>query len=162
MLFQNWHRRDNSRIRGNSKEGLSDGLGTREHEGTRSFHLAIWVFRGSNCFFKLTRNETHPITLESQFIREKSPQAGRKIDFHDAESKTGSTLFDIVWNAKMEHFEVGATNFVTKDTNAVASAAGRFSLPQDSPAWKLGFRPILFEQIDQRKDAVRRRLDRMR
>jgi hypothetical protein len=46
--------------------------------------------------------------------------------------------------------------------NAVASSANGFNLPKDSPAWKLGFRPIPFEQIGLRHDAVRRRLDGMR
>lgn len=69
--------------------------------------------------------------------------------------------FDAGWHANPENFEV-RDNFVRKDTNAGASPAGGFKLPQDSPAWKLGFHPIPFEQIGLRNDATRRRLDEMR
>jgi hypothetical protein len=69
--------------------------------------------------------------------------------------------FETHWQAKGEFFEV-QDNFVTKDTNAVAFSANGFNLPKDSPAWKLGFRSIPFEQIGLRHDAVRQRLDGMR
>ena len=65
------------------------------------------------------------------------------------------------WKAKREDFEE-RENFVTDNAKAAAFTARGFKLPQDSPAWKLGFRPIPFEQIGLRHDAVRRRLDRMR
>lgn len=69
--------------------------------------------------------------------------------------------FDVGWHAKREAFGV-SDNYVTIDTNAVVHVAGGFKLPKDSPAWKLGFRPIPFEQIGLRDDAMRRRLERMR
>jgi len=69
--------------------------------------------------------------------------------------------FETDWKAKREDFEE-RDNFVTQDTHAVVVTARGFKLPQDSPAWKLGFRPIPVEQIGLRHDAVRRRLDRMR
>ena len=69
--------------------------------------------------------------------------------------------FDTGWHAKQENFEV-RDNFTAQDPNVVVSNAGRFKLPKDSPAWKLGFRPIPFEQIGLRNDATRRRLARIR
>ncbi len=68
---------------------------------------------------------------------------------------------DTGWHAKQEDFEV-RDNFTAQDPSVVVSTAGRFKLPKDSPAWKLGFRPIPFEQIGLRHDATRRRLAKVR
>jgi len=65
--------------------------------------------------------------------------------------------FDLGWHARQERFEV-RDNFVTADANQVIAAADGFRLPKNSPAWKLGFRPIPFDQIGLRADADRRRL----
>jgi hypothetical protein len=68
---------------------------------------------------------------------------------------------DVGWHARPERFEV-RDNFVTKDMKQVGPASEGFRLPKDSPAWKLGFRPIPFEQIGPRLDADRRRLAQFR
>ena len=60
-------------------------------------------------------------------------------------------------NPKPEQFNVH-DNFVTTDSRQVGTAANGFRLPQDSPAWKLGFQPIPFDQIGLRPDAIRQRL----
>jgi len=67
---------------------------------------------------------------------------------------------DVGWHAKKEMFDV-RDNFVTNATNQVAAPSDGFRLPKNSPAWKLGFKPIPFEQIGPRADANRRRLARM-
>ena len=64
---------------------------------------------------------------------------------------------NITWNAKPELFDVH-DNFVSADPQQVAPAADGFRLPKDSPAWKLGFQPIPFDQIGLRADATRQRL----
>src|SRR6266568_2044525 len=64
---------------------------------------------------------------------------------------------DIGWNGKPEMLEV-RDNFVTTDRKQVGAAADGFRLPKDSPAWRLGFQPIPFDQIGPRPDADRRRL----
>ncbi|MBL9166152.1 MAG: right-handed parallel beta-helix repeat-containing protein [Verrucomicrobiales bacterium] len=69
--------------------------------------------------------------------------------------------FEAGWHAKQESFEV-RDNFVSSDGSQVAAAADGFRLPKNSPAWKLGFRPIPFDQIGLRHDAARRRLERVR
>ncbi len=67
---------------------------------------------------------------------------------------------DLGWHARAEMFDV-RDNFVTSRTNQIATPARGFRLPKDSPAWKLGFQPIPFDQIGPRPDADRRRLARM-
>lgn len=67
--------------------------------------------------------------------------------------------FEAGWHAKPDRFEV-RDNFVTQDPTLVASSADGFKLPKSSPAWKLGFQPIPFEQIGLRHDSPRRRLER--
>ena len=42
------------------------------------------------------------------------------------------------------------------------AAQDGFRLPQESPAWKLGFQAIPFDQIGPRANADRRRLERLR
>lgn len=69
--------------------------------------------------------------------------------------------FEAGWHARQESFEV-RDNFVTSDAAQVAAAADGFRLPKNSPAWKLGFRPIPFDQIGLRNDSARRRLERLR
>ena len=64
---------------------------------------------------------------------------------------------DLGWHAKPEMFEV-QDNFVTTDRKQVGVAVDGFRLPKDSPAWKLGFQPIPFDQIGPRLDADRKRL----
>jgi hypothetical protein len=64
---------------------------------------------------------------------------------------------DLGWHAKSEMFEV-QDNFVTTDRKQVGVAVDGFRLPKDSPAWKLGFQPIPFDQIGPRPDADRKRL----
>ncbi|HXJ56193.1 MAG TPA: right-handed parallel beta-helix repeat-containing protein [Verrucomicrobiae bacterium] len=54
--------------------------------------------------------------------------------------------FDAGWHSKVELFDVH-NNFVTTDPTQVAAPAQGFQLRQDSPAWKLGFQPIPFDQI---------------
>lgn len=66
---------------------------------------------------------------------------------------------ELGWHAKKEMFDV-RDNFVTNDTHHIAAATNGFRLPKDSPAWKLGFRPIPFDQIGPRLDDDRKRLAR--
>lgn len=67
---------------------------------------------------------------------------------------------DVGWHAKAELFEL-RDNYVTADPKQVAAAADEFRLPKNSPAWKLGFQPIPFDQIGPRPDADRKRLARI-
>lgn len=62
--------------------------------------------------------------------------------------------FEAGWHAKPESFEV-RDNYVTTDTKQVGSPAEGFTIPKDSPAWKLGFQPIRFEEIGLRRDSRR-------
>ena len=64
---------------------------------------------------------------------------------------------NITWKAKPAMFDVH-DNFVTTDARQVGTATNGFRLPKDSPAWKLGFQPIPFDQIGLRPDANRQRL----
>jgi hypothetical protein len=64
---------------------------------------------------------------------------------------------DVGWHGKAEMFEV-RDNFVTTDPRQAAAAADGFRLPKDSPAWRLGFQPIPFDQIGPRPNADRKRL----
>jgi len=65
---------------------------------------------------------------------------------------------DLGWNAKPEMFDV-RDNYATTDPAQVLPG---FQLPKDSPAWKLGFKPIAFDQIGLRRDADRQGLDPIR
>jgi hypothetical protein len=65
---------------------------------------------------------------------------------------------EVGWHAKQEWFDV-RDNFVTTHVNHVAAPADGFRPPKDSPAWKLGFRLIPFDQIGPRRDADRKRLE---
>src|SRR5207237_9887912 len=64
---------------------------------------------------------------------------------------------DVGWHGKPEMFEV-RSNFVTTDPKQVAVAEEGFRLPKDSPAWRLRFQPIPFDQIGPRPDTDRKRL----
>ncbi len=68
---------------------------------------------------------------------------------------------DVGWHGKIEMFDV-RDNFVTTDRKQVASAADQFRLPKDSPASKLGFQAIPFDQIGPRQDADRKHLAQFR
>ena len=68
---------------------------------------------------------------------------------------------EVGWNGKLAMFEV-RDNFVTTDLKQVGVAANGFRLPKDSPAWRLGFQPIPFDQIGPRPDADRKRLAQFR
>ena len=68
---------------------------------------------------------------------------------------------DIGWHGKPEQFEV-RDNFVTEDAKHVSAAADGFRLPKDSPAWKLGFKTIPFDEIGLRPDADRKRLAKIK
>jgi hypothetical protein len=68
--------------------------------------------------------------------------------------------FDAGWHAKPEMFEL-RDNYATADLKEVGSVTDGFQLPTNSPAWKLGFKPIPFEQIGLRRDADRERLGRL-
>ncbi|HOW67360.1 MAG TPA: right-handed parallel beta-helix repeat-containing protein [Candidatus Paceibacterota bacterium] len=68
---------------------------------------------------------------------------------------------EITWRAEEKHFEI-RDNFVTNDRNQVGGANSGFRLPEQSPAWKLGFQPIPFHQIGLQATDDRMRLDRMR
>jgi hypothetical protein len=65
---------------------------------------------------------------------------------------------DVGWHGKPQLFEV-RDNFVTVDPKQVGAAADGFRLPKDSPAWKIGARPIPFDQMGPRPDADRKRLE---
>jgi len=52
-------------------------------------------------------------------------------------------------------------NFVTTDPKQVGSVEEHFKLPEDSPAWKLGFKPIPFEKIGLQPDEDRQRIQRI-
>ena len=49
-------------------------------------------------------------------------------------------------------------NFVTADPKQIGTVANGFALPKDSPAWKMGFQPIAFEQIGLQANADRQRI----
>jgi hypothetical protein len=68
---------------------------------------------------------------------------------------------DIGWNAKPEIFEV-QDNLVTPDTEQAGLAMEGFRLDKHSPAWRVGFRAIPFDQIGLRTDEDRKRLARRR
>jgi len=68
--------------------------------------------------------------------------------------------FDAGWNAKPETFEL-RDNFATSDPKLVGTAAEGFPLPEDSPAWKLGFQPIPFKQIGLQPNADRQQLEHL-
>lgn len=65
---------------------------------------------------------------------------------------------ELGWHASAAGFTV-TNNYVTTNRLAVGSAAEGFPLPRQSPAWKLGFKPIPFDQIGPRRDADRRHLE---
>jgi hypothetical protein len=76
---------------------------------------------------------------------------------------TGNTLvrnvcvgkwLDVGWQAKAEDLGV-RDNFVTTDPRQVGGVADGFRIPTNSPAWKLGFKPIPFAEIGLRHDRVR-------
>jgi hypothetical protein len=67
---------------------------------------------------------------------------------------------DVGWHGKLEMFEV-RDNFVTTDLKQVNVVANGFRLPKDSPAWRLGFQPIPFDQIGPRPDADRKQLGQL-
>ena len=58
-------------------------------------------------------------------------------------------------------FEV-RDNFVTTDQTQLGAAVDGFRLPKDSPALKLGFQPIPFDQIGPQADVHRKRLARLK
>ena len=66
---------------------------------------------------------------------------------------------DISWRAKPQMFDVH-DNFVTTEPKAVTGPPGGFRLAKDSPAWKLGFQAIPFDQIGPQPNADRKRLAR--
>jgi hypothetical protein len=66
--------------------------------------------------------------------------------------------FEAGWHAKMEMFDV-RDNFLSADTTLGPS--DRFRLPQDSPAFALGFKPIPFEEIGLQRNADRDRLGKL-
>jgi len=68
---------------------------------------------------------------------------------------------ELGWHSKPEMFDV-RDNDTTSETNRVATAGNGFRLPRNSPAWRLGFQPIPFDQIGLRPDSDRRRVERMR
>lgn len=65
--------------------------------------------------------------------------------------------FESGWHAEPAMFEL-RDNHVITDQNSVGSAVEGFRLPEDSPAWKLGFQKIPFDQIGLQPDADRQRL----
>lgn len=67
---------------------------------------------------------------------------------------------DVGWHAKKELFDV-RDNYVAGLTNLLVGPDQGFRLPKNSPAWKLGFKRIPFDQIGLRPDADRRRLARL-
>jgi hypothetical protein len=66
---------------------------------------------------------------------------------------------DLGWHAKADWFEL-RDNFVTTNSNQVATVRQGFQLPANSPAWKNGFQRIPFDQIGPQPDADRKRLER--
>lgn len=65
--------------------------------------------------------------------------------------------FEAGWHVTPERFRL-SDNFVTADQTLIGTPAESFRLPADSPAWKLGFKPIPFEQIGLQSDEDRARL----
>lgn len=61
---------------------------------------------------------------------------------------------EVGWHAQKEMFDV-QNNWVTTNHNAIATRADGFRLPKDSPAEKLGFQPIPFDQIGIRPNSER-------
>lgn len=62
--------------------------------------------------------------------------------------------FEAGWHATAEMFDLHA-NYVTEDHAQVGTVANRFRPPQDSAAWKIGFKTIPFEEIGLQADPDR-------
>jgi len=58
----------------------------------------------------------------------------------------GGTWIEATWH-KVEHYLKLGENFVGGDPLFADAAHGDYSLRNDSPAWKIGFEPILLEKI---------------
>jgi hypothetical protein len=68
--------------------------------------------------------------------------------------------FEAGWHAKPEMFEM-KNNFATNNLKYVEATAKGFKLPENSPAWKLGFKAIPFEKIGLQRTSERERLERV-
>ncbi len=68
--------------------------------------------------------------------------------------------FEAGWHSKPEMF-AEHDNFVTTDRKQIGTPADGFSLPKDSPAWKLGFQPIAFDQIGLQSNVNRQRVTKL-
>lgn len=67
--------------------------------------------------------------------------------------------FDAGWHTTTNQFDL-RDNYVTTDPKQVGAAADGFPIAPESPAWKVGFKPIPFDQIGIRPNADRTRLMR--
>ncbi len=61
---------------------------------------------------------------------------------------------EIAWRAEEKWFDI-RDNFVTNDRQQVGGPESGFRLPENSPAWEKGFKPIPFDQIGLRDDPLR-------
>jgi len=64
---------------------------------------------------------------------------------------------DIAWNAEEKLFDI-RDNFVTDDPKQVGGPEDKFRIPENSPAWGMGFQAIPFEKIGLYPDGDRKRL----
>ena len=64
---------------------------------------------------------------------------------------------DVAWHAKPEDLQV-RDNYVVAESKPAPAGPPGFRLPPDSPAFKLGFQAIPFDQVGLRPDADRQRL----
>jgi hypothetical protein len=69
----------------------------------------------------------------------------------------GGKWLEVGWHARPEMLEA-QDNLVDQDPRFVSVGKLDFRLAPDSPAWKIGFKPIPFEQIGLQNDELRREL----
>lgn len=68
---------------------------------------------------------------------------------------------EITWRADESIFDI-RDNFVTADLTHTGGSETGFQLPEHSPAWDTGFKPIPFDRIGLREDSDRQRLSNTR
>jgi hypothetical protein len=65
---------------------------------------------------------------------------------------------DITWHADSALFEIH-DNFVTKERVQYCGQQNGFTIPADSPAWKMGFSPVPFDKMGLQENEIRKSLE---